>query len=110
MLLCMTDVMVVFCTFPDRERARQIGTHLVERQYAACVNLLGGVESIYTWEGKTCQEEEVMAIFKTTRVVFAQLSSELKVLHPYESPEILALPVMDGDADYLRWVTDQVRF
>ncbi len=100
---------MVMCTFPDGEKARQIGTHLVERQYAACVNLLPGVESIYQWEGKLCTEAEVMAVFKTTRAAFAQLSAELKVLHPYDQPEIVALPVADGDAGYLRWVTDQAR-
>ncbi|MFK7911639.1 MAG: divalent-cation tolerance protein CutA [Akkermansiaceae bacterium] len=103
----MTEVMVVLCTFPDAEKARQIGTHLVERQYAACVNLLPGVESIYSWEGKMCKDTEILAVFKTKRSTFAQLSAELKALHPYDQPEILALPVADGDAGYLRWVSDQ---
>ena len=103
----MTEVMVVLCTFPDAEKARQIGTHLVERQYAACVNLLPGVESIYWWDGSICKETEVMAVFKTTRAAFPQLSGELKALHPYDQPEIVALPVADGDADYLQWVADQ---
>lgn len=105
----MTDVLVVLCTFPDAEKARQIGTHLVERQHAACVNLLPGVESIYVWKGETCKETEVMAVIKTTRAAFARLSSELKALHPYEQPEIVALPVADGDAGYLGWVADRAR-
>lgn len=101
--------MVVFCTFPDVEKARQIGTHLVEKQYAACVNLLPGVESIYCWEGKTCNENETMAVFKTTRMSFARFSRELSALHPYELPEILAIPAADGDAGYLAWVGGRVR-
>lgn len=105
----MTDVMVVFCTFPDAEKARQIGTHLVERQYAACVNLLPRGESIYQWDGKTCNESETMAVIKTTRKAFELLSRELRVLHPYDQPEIIALPVADGDAGYLQWVEGQVR-
>ena len=105
----MTEVLLVFCTFPDAEKARQIGTHLVAMQYAACVNLLPGVESIYRWEGKVHNETEVLAVFKTARIAFAQLSGELKKLHPYDQPEIVALPVADGDAGYLGWVTDQAK-
>ena len=108
-MVVMTEVMVVLCMFPDKEKARQIGTHLVEKQYAACVNLIPGAESIYRWQGKICKESEIMAVFKTTRSAFARMSRELSALHPYDQPEIVALPVTDGDAGYLGWVTDQSR-
>ena len=105
----MTDALVVLCTFPNDEKARQIGTHLVERQYAACINILPSVESIYQWEGKLCREQEVMAVIKTTRQAFPVLSRELATLHPYDEPEIVVLPVIDGSAGYLAWLTDQTR-
>lgn len=105
----MTEALVVLCTFPDEERARQIGTHLVERQYAACVNVVDGVESIYRWEGKVCVEREVMAVIKTTREGFPVLSRELVALHPYEEPEVLAVPVADGSAGYLEWLVGSVK-
>jgi len=105
----MTEILVVLCTFPDAEKARQIGTHLVERQYAACINILPGVESIYRWEGKLCREREVMAVIKTTRQAFAVMSRELAELHPYDEPEIIAMPVVDGAAGYLNWLTDGAR-
>ena len=85
--------MVVLCTFPDLEKARQIGTLMVEMQRAACVNLLPGAESIYQWEGKLCREAEVLAVFK--------------VAHPYEVPEVLVLPVEGGNMAYLNWVAEQ---
>jgi periplasmic divalent cation tolerance protein len=105
----MTEALVVLCAFPDEEKARQIGTHLVERQYAACINILPGVESIYHWQGKLCREREVMVVIKTTRQAFAVMSRELAALHPYDEPEIIAMPVVDGSAGYLAWLTDCAR-
>ncbi len=101
--------MVVMCTFPDEEKARQIGTVLVERQYAACVNLLPSVESIYQWQDKLCQEHETLLLIKTTRQAFPVMSRELAALHPYDEPEIIALPVADGSAGYLDWLTGSAR-
>ena len=103
-VVSMTDALVVLCTFHSKVEARQIGTHLVERQYAACVNILPSAESIYLWEGKLCQEQEICTIFKTTRQAFPVMSRELKALHPYDEPEIIALPAVDGSAGYLDWL------
>ena len=105
----MTDVQVVLCTFPDLPQARQIGTVLVEMQLAACVNLIPAVVSIFRWEGKISTEEEVLAIFKTTTERFEELERELLVRHPYEVPEILALPVGAGSEVYLKWVRSETR-
>lgn len=105
----MTEAMVVLCTFPDAEKARQIGTHLVEKQYAACINMLPGVESFYRWEGKFCHEQEVLMVIKTSRRSFPTMSAELKSLHPYDEPEIVAMPVADGSAGYLSWLLDETR-
>lgn len=101
--------MVVMCTFPDAEKARQIGTQLVERQYAACVNILATGESIYRWEDKLCQECETLVLIKTTRQAYPVMSKELAALHPYDEPEIIALPVADGSAGYLDWLVGSVR-
>jgi periplasmic divalent cation tolerance protein len=105
----MTEALIVLCTFPNAGEARQIGTHLVERQYAACINILPGVESIYQWQGKLCQDQEVMAVIKTTREAFPVLSRELAAMHSYDEPEILALPIADGSAGYLNWLMGSVR-
>lgn len=105
----MTEALIVLCTFPDEREARQIGTHLVERQYAACVNIIPGVESIYHWQGKICSEREVMMLIKTTRQAFSVLSRELVTMHSYDEPEVIALPVADGSAGYLAWLSDCAR-
>ena len=105
--MAMTEAMVVLCSFPDAEKARQIGTHLVEKQHAACINVLPAVESIYRWGGKLCHEQEVMLVIKTSRRAFPVMSRELTSMHPYELPEIVALPVVDGSAAYLTWLLDQ---
>lgn len=98
------ELLVILCTFPDPEQARQIGTALVEKQLAACVNLLPGVESIYRWQGKTETAAEVLAVFKTTRGAFPAFEKALTALHPYEVPEILALEPVAASAAYAAWV------
>lgn len=100
----MENAMVVLCTFPDLDQARQIGAALVERQVAACVNLLPGVESIYRWEGKVERAGEVLGLIKTT--CYADLEAAIRELHPYEVPEIIALPVAAGLPPYLAWMAE----
>ncbi len=102
------EVMVVLCAFPDGETARQIGTFLVERQLAACVNLVSGTESIYRWEGVVEQAPEVTAWIKTTRGRYQELETAIKAAHPYQVPEILALPVALGFDGYLGWVRESL--
>jgi periplasmic divalent cation tolerance protein len=96
------EAMVVLCTFPDLDQARQIGAALVERQVAACVNLLPGVESIYRWQGRIERAGEVLAVIKTTR--YPELEEVLQEMHPYEVPEILGLSVAAGLPAYLAWL------
>lgn len=105
----MTDVLVVLCTFPNEGEARQIGTHLIKKQYAACVNIVPSVESIYLWEGQLRNEREVVTVIKTTRQAFPVLSRELSAMHPYDEPEIISLPVADGTAGYLNWIIGNAR-
>lgn len=101
------DILIVLCTFPSLDIARQIGTTLVEAQLAACVNLCP-VESIYRWQGKVESAEEVFAFIKTTRSRYDALEAKLKELHPYNVPEIIALPAEKVQADYARWVQEDV--
>jgi len=96
------EAFVVLCTFPDLAQARQIGAAMVERQVAVCVNLVPGIESIYRWEGKVERAGEVLALFKTTG--YPELEAALRELHPYEVPEILALPVAASLPAYLAWL------
>jgi periplasmic divalent cation tolerance protein len=100
----MSEVLVILCTFPSLEQARQIGTVLVERQLAACVNLLPGVESIYRWQGKVEITSETLAIFKTTAAAFPAFEKALTELHPYEVPEIIAVQPAAVAETYTAWV------
>lgn len=100
----MSDVLLVLCTFPDSGQARQIGTALVERQLAACVNLIPAVESIYRWQGNVETATEVLAIFKTTAAAFPEFGKSLTALHPYDVPEIIALTPEQVSGPYREWV------
>lgn len=105
----MSEVLLVMTTFGDAATANSVARELVVRGLVACVNLLPGATSIYQWLGKLCEEREVVAILKTTREGFPALESALTELHPYEVPEIIALPVTAGSERYLNFVRDQVR-
>ena len=101
--------LLVISTFPDPEKARQIGTALVEKQLAACVNLLPAVESIYRWKNAVETDTETLALIKTTETAFPALESTLRDLHPYEVPEIIALDITAGSQPYLDWLTASVQ-
>jgi periplasmic divalent cation tolerance protein len=104
------DTLLVISTFPDAETARQIGTQLVQDQLAACVNLFPSpVESIYRWKGNIETATETLAFFKTTRATYPALERALAEAHPYDVPEILALPVAAGLPAYLAWVGENAR-
>lgn len=100
----MNELLVVLCTFPDSETARQHGTDLVKRQLAACVNLVPGVESIYRWQGKLESSHEVLAVFKTTAAAYPAFAAALAALHPYDTPEIMALRPDTVAEAYRDWV------
>ena len=105
----MTGHLVVLSTVAKAEDAERIGRALVERGLAACVNVLPAVTSIYRWKGKLEREEERLLLIKTRADRFAALRDALVALHPYEVPEVLALPVADGHAPYLEWLDAGVR-
>ncbi|WP_295392314.1 divalent-cation tolerance protein CutA [uncultured Thiodictyon sp.] len=100
-----TDCRLVFCTCPDQETAARIAERLVGERLAACVNLLPGIASIYRWEGEVQRETEVLLLIKTVAGRLPALTETLRGLHPYQVPEIIALPIAAGLPDYLNWVT-----
>ena len=103
------SVVVVLSTFPSSEKAAEIARVLVDERLCACVNLVPAVRSIYRWQGAIHDDAEVLAIVKTTAERVQALRDRLIALHPYELPEALVLPVADGHAPYLAWVTGEVR-
>lgn len=99
---------VVFITASNKDEARKIATSLVEENLAACVSIIPKILSIYRWEGKVAEEEELLLIAKTSEEKFAALSQAVKKLHSYETPEIIAVPVVDGLKSYLDWIDESL--
>jgi len=102
------ESVLVFCTFPDADTARQIARTLVEEKLAACVNLLPQMESIYRWKGAIEDASEVLALIKSTTWKYDLLEARIRKLHPYEVPEIISVRIHAGNTDYLRWIEQSV--
>ncbi|MEC4686126.1 MAG: divalent-cation tolerance protein CutA [Nitrospirota bacterium] len=99
---------VVFITAPDEEEAARIARTIVEERLAGCVNIVKGIRSIYSWEGKIEDEHEVLMIVKTKRALFTVLEKRVKELHSYSVPEIISLPLVEGSEDYLKWLDNEL--
>ena len=97
-------VLLVLTNLPDRESAESLAQTLVERRLAACVNVLAPCRSVYRWQGTVEAADEVPVLIKTTEARYAALAAAIRERHPYELPEIIALPVSAGLPDYLAWV------
>jgi len=98
--------MVVLVTCGSEEEAAKIANSLVEERLAACVNMISPVRSIYRWEGKIWDEKEWMLIIKTQKRRFEELEKKVKSLHSYSVPEVIALPIVEGSASYLKWLEE----
>jgi len=97
---------VVFITIDTAQKAEELAKELVERRLCACVNVVDEVKSIYTWQGKVEKATERLMVVKTKRELFDELARTVKELHPYEVPEIIALPMIAGFKPYLDWIND----
>jgi periplasmic divalent cation tolerance protein len=105
----MNQTIFVLTNLPDASTAKALARMLVERQLAACVNCLPGVRSIYRWKGVVEEAEEVTILIKSTQKCYSALEEAIKNAHPYETPEIVAAPIMGGWPPYLAWIAEQVK-
>lgn len=105
----MSEVLLVITNLPDRAIAERIADALVTERAAACVNVMTECASVYRWQGKLEHASEVPLFIKTTRAAYPRLEAALRKLHPYEVPEIIALPVSAGLPEYLNWVAAETR-
>ena len=101
----MTDALVVITTTETKEDGVRLAALLVERELAACVQVLPQITSVYRWQGKVEQAGESLLLIKTMRAAYAQLEAAIKENHTYETPEIIALAVEAGSNEYLNWLT-----
>lgn len=101
-----TNEIVVYITASNEEEAVKLAKALVEAKLVACVSIVKNVRSIYSWQGKIEDEPEALMIVKTQRKHFRALSAKVKELHSYSVPEIIALPIVEGSEDYLKWLRE----
>jgi periplasmic divalent cation tolerance protein len=104
----LPDFCQITTTLPDRPSADRIATVLVEERWAACAQVTGPIESTYWWAGELARATEWYCHFKTSGARAAGLRERLRELHPYDTPEIIAVPIVDGDPAYLRWIEASV--
>jgi len=95
---------IILCTCPDQKTAEDISSYLVSHKLAACVNIIAGITSIYEWQGQIEKSQEQLLLIKSHIDKYAAIEDKIKSLHPYELPEIIAVPIERGHPDYLQWI------
>jgi periplasmic divalent cation tolerance protein len=103
----MPEYIVVLITASNEEEAAKIARALVAGRLAACVNIIRGLRSLYRWQGKIEDEDEVLMVAKTRRELFEGLQKKVIELHSYSVPEIIALPIVGGSEEYLKWLSEE---
>jgi len=102
------DYIVVYITVPNEDIGLKLSRGLVEARLAACVNLLGDLRSVYWWRGNIEEAKEKLLVVKSRRDKFEELVRFVKMNHPYEVPEIIAIPIISGNSEYMRWIDEAV--
>lgn len=102
------DHLLVITTCPSTECAETLAHFLVQEHLAACVNQLPGVRSVYEWQGQVRTDQEIVLLIKTRAAVYDRVEQAIRTRHPYELPEVIALPIVRGSADYLSWINTLV--
>lgn len=97
---------VVFITVPNQKEADKIASTLIKKKLAACVNIIENVHSLFWWQGKVARAKEALLIVKTRKRLVNKLIKKVKSLHSYEVPEIIALPIICGNKEYLKWISE----
>jgi periplasmic divalent cation tolerance protein len=100
------EALVVYITAPNEEEGAKIARALVEERLAGCVNIVRPIRSIYRWEGKIEDDTEVLLMAKTRKQLFGPLEKRIRELHSYTVPEVIAVPVVEGSEDYLKWLEE----
>src|SRR5215813_739659 len=103
------DPIAVFLTAHNGEEATRLADLLIGAQLAACVQILPEMESVFRWQGEIARESEILLIIKTTADKFGDLEREVRALHSYEVPEIVAIPIVAGSSPYLEWLSASVK-
>ena len=103
----MESLLVIYITCPSYEEAESLSRKILEEKLAACCNIINGVQSFFWWEGEIDQAEEALMIVKSQKSRLKELVEFVQMYHPYDVPEIIALPIVGGSQDYLKWVKEE---
>jgi len=99
------QILLVMTTITDIDKGKSLARQIIDEQLAACCNIVPGITSVYRWQDELCEEQECLLVMKTVESRFNELSKFISMRHPYETPEIIALPITAGSQEYLSWVT-----
>lgn len=105
----MSNYIVIYITTRSVNEAKKIGRALVEEKLAACSNIISPIRSIYSWQGKICDDKEALMILKTKKTLFKQIVARVEQLHSYDVPEIIAMPIIEGSGKYLSWLNKETK-
>ncbi|MCG8334135.1 MAG: divalent-cation tolerance protein CutA [Proteobacteria bacterium] len=105
----MSDYILVQTTLSEREDAMRLAKSITGAKLTACTQIDGPIQSVYWWKEKLESEEEWRCTFKTKRLLYAELEAKIKEIHPYETPEIIAIPIIEGSPDFLKWIDEEVK-
>ncbi len=100
-------LIMIIVTCPDAKTAKRIVSSIIRKRLAACVNIITGVRSVYRWKGKVEETSEKLLLIKSSRRLLKKITQDVKQNHPYQIPEIVALPIIGGSREYLQWLTKE---
>src|ERR1700733_9430328 len=103
-----TQYIIVLVTSKDKKEAEKISQGLLEAKLIVCANIIEGVQSLFWWQGKIDSSQEVLLVLKTKKALFKKVTAKVQSLHSYQTPEIIALPIVQGSKDYLEWISASV--
>ena len=98
------DIIVIYCTVPNKKLAKSITKIIMRHKLAACVSMVDRVQSVFSWDGEICEEKEILMMIKTRRANYGKVKLVIEDMHTYSVPEIIALPIVDCSEDYLKWL------
>lgn len=98
------EFIVIYCTVPNKKEGKEIAKRLLEYKLVACVNIIEKVESVFSWDGEICEEKEALMIIKTRKEHFTKINHAIQKLHSYNVPEVIAMPIVQADETYLKWI------
>ena len=103
------EFIVIYCTVPNKKEGKEIAKALLSQNLVACVNIIDKVESMFSWDGELCEEKEALMIIKTKKELFSKINHAIQKLHSYNVPEVVAMPIIEADETYLKWISHETQ-